>query len=104
MNELFDIDYLYNFVEFDRNNDKYKISLNIYNSDNIIRQIENDIESGIGIKKPVKFVIYNGKALLYDGCHRMAAAKNKGLKHIPLQIIFKGRVIPKNKLEKFKEL
>ena len=44
----------------------------------------NDIRQN-GVQEAIKFVEYNGQKYVVDGHHRLLAAKNLGLKEVPVQ-------------------
>jgi len=49
-----------------------------------MKKLVKDIETN-GIKEPIKYVEYNGNKYVVDGHHRLLAAKQLGLKEIPVQ-------------------
>ena len=56
------------------------------------RNLKADIAKN-GIKEPIKFVEHNGKRYVVDGHHRLRAAKELGLKDVPVEEVvlpFKG--------------
>jgi len=106
LQKLFNVKFLVEMAEFDRNSEDAKLNTMFYSSDYIISEMEKDIEKGTGIITPVEFAVYKGKGLLFEGCHRTAAAKNKGLESIPVKVILKGRLLGalKKRENKFKNL
>jgi hypothetical protein len=75
------IDELSKYVEYDRETqprDK--------NTPNKISELTEDIKKN-GVKEPLQLNLYNGKAILVEGNHRIVAAKNAGLKTVPVEIV-----------------
>lgn len=78
--------FLSNIAEFDRN--VVKIDTWGYTTDNTVNKMVADIKSGKGIEKPVEVVVCDGKALMVQGCHRLAAAKKAGVNKLPAVVLF----------------
>jgi len=56
------------------------------------RKLKADIKAN-GIQEPIKVVEHNGQQFVVDGHHRLRAAKELGLKDVPIQKVelpFKG--------------
>ena len=106
LKKMFDTEYLSKMAEYNRNDEDEKLNTLMYSSDSTIQSIENDIMTGKGIETPVDFTVYNGKGLLSEGCHRVAAAVNTNLENVPVRIILKGSLTGdlKDRESKFKNL
>jgi len=82
------IEFLEKIAEFDRSDPKQQIDTWGYTSENTINKIAEDCKNGKGIEKRVEVIVHDGKALLVQGCHRVAGAKQGGLKKVPTLVVF----------------
>ena len=88
-------DFLSKIAEFDRTKKESKIETLLYSSSNTIKAITKDIKNGIGIKNPVQVIVSDNKALMVQGCHRLVAAKQAGLKKVPAVVVFLRKLVGK---------
>ncbi|HUT85225.1 MAG TPA: ParB/RepB/Spo0J family partition protein [Elusimicrobiales bacterium] len=85
------VDFLLGISEFDRTDPSDQINLMWYNSETTINSLARDIKNGTGIKEAVNVIVKGNKALLIDGCHRVAAAKMARLNKLSAIVrFFKG--------------
>lgn len=82
--DIYDIpvEFMWQYREFDRCNDK------LY-SDKYIQELTKDIEKN-GINLPITLQIYDGNALISEGNHRLCIALKLGFKTIPVQVVYKS--------------
>lgn len=66
---------------------EFEITHGITKSKSSFAKLKADIESN-GIQQSIKFVEHNGKKFVVDGHHRLRAAKELGIKNIPVQLRF----------------
>jgi uncharacterized ParB-like nuclease family protein len=95
-------DYLSEIQEYDREGDG---AINCFwgkNSETRIKEIVADIDAGIGIKEPVEVIVYNKKAFMSQGCHRVAAAKRRKVSFLKAIVYFILGKLPEH-LEEYKD-
>lgn len=83
---IVEVSYLLKIREFNRNLEEEQCNTMLYSSKGTISGLENDIDSGIGIKEPVMIVLSKDGALMEEGNHRLAAASNKGVTHLKANV------------------
>ena len=71
------------YKEFDRETD---IKFDKSELDDLTEDIRKN-----GITTPITIEVYNGKGLIVEGNHRLAAAKRLGIKNIPVRIIERSK-------------
>lgn len=62
----------------------------------IIDGIRNDIRSGVGIHTPLmmEYDHHNSWGSIGEGSHRLAAAREEGLTHVPVRVYGRSRDLP----------
>lgn len=80
--------FLQKIAEFDREKQENKLEYWGYNTDSNIKSMVADIKSGVGIKEPVEVIVCDSKALMIQGCHRLAAANKGGLNVLKAFVYF----------------
>lgn len=98
------------FREFNRNEDQVHPMLGGCTKV-VLKVIEKDLKSGVGIKKPVELAVdvNSNEALLIEGNHRITACLNAGMEddfEIPVILkLLRGRMfVKKDKSAKFKKI
>lgn len=79
------VDELLNYREFDRENFPAPVIpfIQSYTVDQVTEWVK---ENGVSDSKPLDLSLYNDKALLTDGNHRIVAARRLNLKTVPVLV------------------